>query len=109
MFADPAEARLFTQRFFQHRGRVGECPECEGRFRRGQRDVDLLSEFGQSSAQHLVVIATQGVARNVRLVAVFQHLYRLSVCRQILHARGDDSTGVLFQQRWTKPFLDVAL
>lgn len=61
VFSDPAESRLFGDRFFQHRGAVDEDAIAEGTC----RGLDASGEGAQPAAQQLVVIATQRVTRNV--------------------------------------------
>ena len=61
VLADPAETRLLGQRLFQHRRRVDEDAVAEGADGRG----DAVGELLQAAAQHLVVVAAQGVARDV--------------------------------------------
>jgi len=84
VLADPAEAGLFGDGLFQYRGAVDESAEAE-------RADGLLNALGQlldAFADQLVVIAPQGVARDVGFFRFVQQLGHVRVTGQIVHAQG---------------------
>src|SRR3546814_16682364 len=64
VLADPAECGIAGMGFFQRRRTVGEYAVAV----RPALFFDALRELAQPRAHQLVVIATQGVPRNVRVV-----------------------------------------
>src|SRR5688572_13702472 len=86
VLADPAQARVAGERALEHRRRIGEHAVAE----RTGVGGDAVGELLQPAAQHLVVVAAQRVARDVRPFAVGERAPRVRVVAgAVVHARGD--------------------
>ena len=85
MLADPAEPGIARQRLLQHRRRIGEDAMAEGpdRFR------DPIRQPLQPVAQHLVVVATQRIARDIAKLRQPQHLVHRPRLGQVIEPHRD--------------------
>ena len=95
MLATPAHAGLGRQ-FDFHDGRaVGEHPVPK------RRDLgDAIAQVLQPAAQHLVIVAAERVARNVRATAVRQDVPTVGDLRgKIIHPDADDAHGARHEFR----------
>ncbi len=105
VLADPAQAGLLRQRLFQHRSAVDEGAVAE----RPDLCLDAVGELLQAPAQHLVIVATQRIARDVAGGRDVEHGFRIGAFRRhIVHAYGDDSPGTGHQFRGTAALAAVA-
>ncbi|MNY20131.1 hypothetical protein D3C86_1535980 [compost metagenome] len=89
VLADPAEAGLFGDGFFQYRRAVDEGAVAE----RAGLLLDALGQLLQALADQLVVVAAQGVARYIGFLRFAQALGHLGVTGQVVHAQRDHPQG----------------
>ncbi len=90
MLADPAESGVARERLLQDRAAVDEHAMRAG----NAVLADFLSESRETSAQDLVIVAAERVARDVRALGVAQDLVSVArLRRQVVHARRDDAQG----------------
>ncbi len=95
MFADPAEPGALGERFLEHRRAVDEDAVAEG----PDGLLDPAGEFFQPGPQHLVVVAPQGIARDVRFLRMIEQALRgCRLVRQVVHAGRDHARRALDQQ-----------
>lgn len=95
VFAHPAEAGLGGDGFFQYRRAVTEHAVAIGT----DDALDLRGEFLQTRADQFVIVAAQGITRDVAVGAVVQDLPGVGGGGQIIHARADDAAGAGHQFR----------
>ncbi|ERO63384.1 hypothetical protein P308_02935 [Pseudomonas piscis] len=103
VLADPAQAGLFGNGFFQHWRTVDEGAVAEG-------PDDLLDALGQllhALADQLVVVAAQGIARDVGLGRLGQALGHLGVAGQVVHAQRNHAQGAGHQFRRARALVAV--
>ncbi|MNR05656.1 hypothetical protein D3C85_1216990 [compost metagenome] len=82
IFADPSKPRLFGDGFFQHRGTVDKSAEAE----RSDLGLNFFRQLLHAFADQLVVIATQGITRDVGFFRLGEHFCHLRVAGQVIHA-----------------------
>ena len=88
VLADPAQPGLLGQGLFQHRRAVDEGAVAE----RPDARLDAPGELLQAPAHELMVVAAQGIARDVSEAGIAQYLMgRAAVRRQVVHAYRDNA------------------
>ncbi|MNL58034.1 hypothetical protein D3C87_1816380 [compost metagenome] len=86
IFADPAQAGFFGDRLFQHRCAVDERAVAE----RADDRLDFFCQLLHAFTDQFVIIAAQGIARNVGFLRLGQALGHFRVAGKVVHAQGDD-------------------
>jgi len=88
VLAAPAQFRLCGQRHFHDRRGIGEHPVAEG----ADGGFHARRQLLQAVAQHLVIIAPQRIAGDIRRVWVIQNRVRVGGGRRkIIQSRADDA------------------
>ena len=84
VLAAPTQAGFARQLHLHHRRTVSKDPPAEF----SSFSANLVRQFCQPIAHHLVIIAPQGIARNERALALCQNLPAVArLVRQIVHAQ----------------------
>ena len=105
VLADPAQAGFFRERLFQHRRTVDKDAMPE----RADLCLNSARQAAQPSPQHLVIVASERVARHVRLARMIEQLPRsVLVFREVVHAHRDHAQRSRNQQLRTTAFSAVA-
>ena len=104
VLALPAEAGFLGEGFFHHRRAVHEGAGQTGV---GHFFADQRRQPRQPFAHQLVVVAAQGVAGHIGFLFLLQHLHRLGVRRQVVHAQRQHTHGVRLQLRRPRALVAV--
>lgn len=97
VLADPAEAGLFGDGFFQYRGAVDKGAVTE----RADDRLDFFCQLLHAFTDQFVVIAAQRITRDVGFFRLAEHMRHLRIARQVVHAQGH------YAQRARHQFLGV--
>ena len=99
VLADPAEAGIAGEGFLEDRRTVGECAITRG----AGRGRDALRESREPAADHLVIVAADGVTGDVPKHRVGEHRPWISAARPVIHACGDDPHRARHEFRRSRP------
>ncbi|MCY1446105.1 hypothetical protein D9M71_626510 [compost metagenome] len=83
VFANPAQAGLFGDGFFQHWCAVDKGTETK----RADFCLNLVRQLLHAFADQFVVITTQGITRDVGFFRLGEHFRHVGVARQVVHAQ----------------------
>lgn len=101
MLANPAQSGFFGQGLFHHRGAVDKGAITE----RTDLIGNAIGQLLQPPAHQLVVIAAQGITRDIALVGMIQQLFDIQrLLRQVIQAHADDTQGLGHQLFGTTAF-----
>ncbi len=106
VLADPAEPGIARERFLQYRGRIDEGAIAEA----ADRFLDAVRELLQPAAHDVVIVAAEGVARDVGAFAVGEDLLRRgAVGSQAVHAHRQHAQRARHQFGRVRALAAVAL
>ena len=84
----PAKARFRRKRDLEDRRAVGEHSKAEF----ADLVTNALRELAELCAHHLVIVAAQRVASDIRFACVGENGFRIArLTRPVVHSRGDDA------------------
>ncbi len=104
MFTDPTQPGFFREGLFENRSAVGKGAQLY----LAAAFVDAPRERAQTTAHDLVIIAPQGIARDVAEIGLLEDLQRLCVGRLVVHSRDNGATTAGHELRRIEAQLDAA-